>query len=247
MRHLPVLTYHAIANERSPLAITPLRFAEMMRALARGGWHTLTLAQLLHGMASGGWPARSFVLHFDDGFAGVAEHGLPLLQECGFHATVFVVSGWVGGWNDWPGQPASVPRWPLLDWQALGELSRLGMGIGAHSISHPRLPQLMPQEQERQVIESVRTIEDRLGVAVESFAYPYGEASSLVEAAVARHCQAGFGTRLDFVGPDSRVTSLERIDGYYLRPDLVDLMDRWGFASYLGVRRTGRAIRRRLR
>lgn len=243
---LPVLTYHAIANERSPLAVTPQRFAETMSALAAGGWHTLTIEQLLQGMASGGWPPRSFVLHFDDGFASVAEHGVPVLQGHGFHATLFIVTGRAGGWNDWPGQPSSVPRWPLMDWPALRDLARLGMAVGAHSISHPHLPRLAVKEQEREVIESLRTIEDRVGVAVQSFAYPYGESSRAVEAAVAEHYRAGFGTTLDFVGTYSRPTSLERIDGYYLRPDLVASMDQWWFDSYLGVRRTARALRRRL-
>jgi peptidoglycan/xylan/chitin deacetylase (PgdA/CDA1 family) len=219
----------------------------MLRALREGGWQTLTIDQLLEGRSTGVWPARSFVLHFDDGLISVAEHAVPILQDYGFQATVFVVSGWVGRWNDWPGQPASVPRWPLLDWPALRTLASMGMAIGAHSISHPRLPALSLEEQEREIIGSLQTIENRLGGSVQAFAYPYGESSRATEAVVARHCRAGFGTTLDFVGARSRVTALERIDGYYLRPELIHAMDRWWFDRYLGIRRTGRALKRRLR
>jgi peptidoglycan/xylan/chitin deacetylase (PgdA/CDA1 family) len=242
---IPVLTYHAIAEERSPLAVTPRRFAATMHALRESGWRTLTIEQLLQGLAAGEWPPRSFVLHFDDGLASIAEHGVPILQEHGFHATMFIVTGRVGRWNDWPGQPASVPRWPLLDWPALRELARLGMAIGAHSISHPHLPRLSRVEQEREVIESLRAVEDGLGAPVHSFAYPYGESTPVVEAAVAGHCRAGFGTALDFVGMQSRVTLLERIDGYYLRPDSAARMDQRWFDRYLGIRRAGRALKRR--
>lgn len=243
MVRLPVLTYHAIANERSPLAVTPARFAETMRVLQEGGWRTLTVDELLQGLSRGGWPARSFVLHFDDGFASVADHGVPVLEACGFHATMFIVTGWVGRRNDWPGQPASVPRWPLLDWPDLRTLARMGMAIGAHSISHPHLPALSAGEQEREVAGSLHAIEDGLGSPAETFAYPYGERTAAAEASVAMHCKAGFGTTLDCVGVRSRVTSLERIDGYYLRPEIVRLMDGWWFDRYLGIRRAGRALK----
>jgi peptidoglycan/xylan/chitin deacetylase (PgdA/CDA1 family) len=176
----------------------------------------------------------------------VAEYGAPIVQDCGFHATVFVVSGWVGRWNDWPGQPASAPRWRLMDWAALRSLADAGIAIGAHSISHPHLPRLSIGEQEREVVGSVRTLEDRLGVPVQSFAYPYGESSRAAEAAVAAHGKAGFGTTLDFVRRGSRIGSLERIDSYYLRPDVAGSLDRWWFDRYLGARRIARAIKRGL-
>jgi peptidoglycan/xylan/chitin deacetylase (PgdA/CDA1 family) len=216
-----------------------------MRALREGGWRTLTIEQLLRGRSAGAWPARSFVLHFDDGLTSVAEHAVPILQQFGFQATMFVVSGWVGRRNDWPGQPTSVPRWPLLDWPALRALASMGMAIGAHSISHPHLPALSFDQQEREIVGSVLAIEAALGGPVESFAYPYGEFSQATEAVVARHCRAGFGTTLDFVRLRSRVTALERIDGYYLRPDLSTALDRWWFDRYLALRRAGRAITRR--
>jgi peptidoglycan/xylan/chitin deacetylase (PgdA/CDA1 family) len=245
MVRLPVLTYHAIAKERSPLAVTPARFAETMRVLKEGGWHTLTLDDLLQGRADGGWPSRSFLLHFDDGFASVAEHGVPILQRYGFHATIFVVTDWVGRRNDWPGQPATVPRWPLLDWTALRGLVGLGVAIGGHSISHPHLTRLSAQERQREIVGSLQTLEDQLGRRASAFAYPYGDCSPSTESLVGDNCRAGFGTTLDFVGLRSRVTALERIDAYYLRPGRVRSMDRTWFSAYLGIRRAGRTLRHR--
>ncbi len=77
MNAVPVLTYHAIARARTPIAVSPGRFSDTMRAMKRAGWRTLGLDDLLTGLADGRWPDRTFALHFDDGFASVLEHGCP--------------------------------------------------------------------------------------------------------------------------------------------------------------------------
>jgi hypothetical protein len=81
---------------------------------------------------------------------------------------------------------------------------------------------------------------------VQSVAYPSGESSTAADAAVDGTLQRGFGTSLDFVRGDSRMTSLERIDSYYLRPDLAASLDRWQFDRDLRARRIARASTRAL-
>lgn len=46
--------------------------------------------------------------------------------------------------------------------------------IGAHGWSHRALSQLAPKEQRREIGENMRTLSDRLGVEIVSFAYPFG-------------------------------------------------------------------------
>jgi glycosyltransferase involved in cell wall biosynthesis/peptidoglycan/xylan/chitin deacetylase (PgdA/CDA1 family) len=46
--------------------------------------------------------------------------------------------------------------------------------IGAHGWSHRALTPLTPEEQRREIGENIRTLSDRLGVKVVSFAYPFG-------------------------------------------------------------------------
>ena len=50
--------------------------------------------EVLAGLGQGEWPARSFALHFDDGFQSVRDHAVPVLDACGFTATVCVVASW---------------------------------------------------------------------------------------------------------------------------------------------------------
>jgi hypothetical protein len=54
------------------------------------------------------------------------------------------------------------------------------------------------------------------GVAVTTFAYPYGDESPRLRALIAENFTAGCSTRLGQLRRDSPPESLERIDTYYL-------------------------------
>lgn len=75
------------------------------------------------------------------------------------------------------GAPAAPP--PYLDqpmsWEQAGELARMGFTIGAHSLTHPALGRLRESEIRKEVVESRRLLQARLGVPVRHFCYPYDE------------------------------------------------------------------------
>lgn len=83
--------------------------------------------------------------------------------------------------------PASAPEY--LDWRQLDDLAAAGFEIGGHTLDHPVLPAESPAEIVRQVGDCRSVIEKRLARPVHSFAYPNGDCSHAVCAAVA---QAGF-------------------------------------------------------
>jgi peptidoglycan/xylan/chitin deacetylase (PgdA/CDA1 family) len=55
------------------------------------------------------------------------------------------------------------------------ELRRRGHTIAGHSVSHPSLPQLEEDEQEREIGESVDWLGRLLGEGIDWFNYPYGD------------------------------------------------------------------------
>ncbi|HEX2045480.1 MAG TPA: polysaccharide deacetylase family protein [Gaiellaceae bacterium] len=67
-----------------------------------------------------------------------------------------------------------------------GELAALAAApaieVGAHSLSHPRLSRIVPDEQRAEIAGSRRRLEELTGVTVTSFSYPHGD----VDATVAR-------------------------------------------------------------
>jgi peptidoglycan/xylan/chitin deacetylase (PgdA/CDA1 family) len=116
---------------------------------------------------------RQVALTFDDGYRGLLDHALPVLERFGFRATFFLVSDRVGGTNAWDAQHGDAPR-ALMSWDEAAGLLARGMEIGAHSRTHPFLPDLPDRVLEDEVRRSKETIEDRLGRPVRYFAYPHG-------------------------------------------------------------------------
>ncbi len=71
----------------------------------------------------------------------------------------------------------------------LRKLKQAGHEIGAHSVTHPILPQLDERVLAREIGESKRHLEGWLGEPVDGFCYPNGDVDDRVEAATRR---AGF-------------------------------------------------------
>lgn len=62
-----------------------------------------------------------------------------------------------------------------LSWEQIGQLSRDPLvTIGAHTVNHPVLRKLSPEQAKEEILESKRSIESNLNDEVNHFAYPFG-------------------------------------------------------------------------
>lgn len=238
---LPVLTYHAIDSTGSVTATDPRRFAETLDALGDAGFRAVDLEDWL----AQGRPEveRGFAVTFDDGLRSilevahvVARHRVP--------ATVFLVTDRMGDDNDWPGQPARIPRAPLLSWSDLPGLAALGFRFAAHGRSHVALEGCDDARLASELQGSRDAVEQHLGRSCRLLAYPYGRSDARVRRAAARVFTAAFGTRLDEATRSQDAFDLARIDAFYLRSGraLERLISgRW--TGWLRIRRTLRAAR----
>ncbi len=147
-----------------------------------------------------------------------AREALPHLVRAGFTATLFVVAGRIGGETDWRGWPPDTSRERLLDAAALAEVAAAGVEIGAHAVSHLRLSTLGADAARREVLDGRRRLEDLLSRPVRSFAYPFGDVTPAMARLVRERFEAGFGIRLAYASPRSRLEAFERIDAYYAPP-----------------------------
>jgi peptidoglycan/xylan/chitin deacetylase (PgdA/CDA1 family) len=68
------------------------------------------------------------------------------------------------------------PEPRVLDWDAVRRLTRQVVSLGAHTHNHYLLSRLDDAEVSSEIETSVRLIRERTGAAVQSFAYPNGEA-----------------------------------------------------------------------
>ena len=169
---LRMLFYHRVTADRDPLGVSPGRFRAQMEHLAREGWRATDLVEAAGQLTHGGPPDRLIGLSFDDGYADVIEHAMPVLEELGFSATVFVVPGLLDGdvtfdWYD------EVPR--MMSWDDVTRLDGDSpLRFEAHSVTHPNLLTLDDDAARREIAGSKEALEAKLGRPVEAFAYPAG-------------------------------------------------------------------------
>ncbi|MFO0809730.1 MAG: polysaccharide deacetylase family protein [Gemmataceae bacterium] len=242
-----ILTYHSIDDSGSVISVPPATFRRQMTALARRGYSGVTLSHLLDvwdGKADA--TNRVVAVTFDDGFANLSDHALPVLAELGFGATIFAVQAYAGRHNDWPSQPPGVPRLPLLTAARLRDCVAAGMEVGHHTATHPPLDALGPAEVRAELVNAKHALEDALGGPVRTFAYPYGRLPDPAgEALVRDHFRAACGVRLRAACPVDDRYRLPRVDMYYFRPPMV--CEWYGTSRgqwYLRARGVGRTLRR---
>lgn len=105
---------------------------------------------------------------------------------------------------------------PLLTWTDVRTLQKLGMRIGAHTVTHANLPSAGAEEAAFEVTESKRLIEAETAAKVKSFSYPNGGAERYFSAAI-RHVVRGAGyssattSENGFAELDADVFMLKRI------------------------------------
>jgi peptidoglycan/xylan/chitin deacetylase (PgdA/CDA1 family) len=184
---VPILMYHRVAAD-GPAGLRPYRIEpdvldRQLSYLHRFGYRTATVDEIWHAKVSGlPVPGRVVALTFDDGYQDFAEVAWPLLRRYGFTATVYLVTGHVGGRAEWDsqfGEPA-----PLMDWQTVRALAREGICFGAHSSTHPRLTTVNREQLAQELTAPREAFIEHLGKPPLGFCYPFSDHSADVRSAV---------------------------------------------------------------
>lgn len=242
---LSILTYHSLDTSDSVISTSPENFARQMDCLANIGFRGIALREAVaHREATGAWPGKCAVLTFDDGYANFYDSAWPVLLRHGFTATLFIVSDHMGKQNDWAPAPYGLGKCNILSWQQAAEVSAAGIEIGAHTRTHPHLRRLSAIEAQQEIVVSRVEIENQVGRAVKSFAYPFGETNPESTECVKKEFHAACTTVLQRANGGS-LHSLPRVDMYYLRTQRkLERLLKGQLDQYLRIRRWGRSIRR---
>lgn len=173
LRGIPILMYHSINNHVGTTHpyyetnTTPEMFTRHMEFLNGNGYSAVGLEEALQSLSAGEDAANCVVITFDDGFRDFYSVAYPILREFGFVATVFLTTGLINDQRlQWKGAD-------LMTWAEVRELQTLGIRFGSHTVNHPELERLDEKQIDREVGQSKQTLEDKFGVPIKSFAYPY--------------------------------------------------------------------------
>ena len=80
----------------------------------------------------------------------------------------------------------------ILTWDQIHTMQHAGIAFGSHTLTHPVVSQLAPAELERELADSKLLLEERLGVRVTDFAFPFGKASDCGSAALNMLSRCGY-------------------------------------------------------
>jgi len=189
-------------------------------------------------------PPRSAAITFDDGFKNVYSLAYPILTEHGYTATVFLVPGHSGKRNRWNGQPKGIPVLDLLDWEEIKEMACIGIDFGAHTMDHPDLSKLSFDQARREILNSKKAIQKHLEKEVPFFAYPYGRYTNEIKALIKDEFSGACSDRFGFLGPESDIYILPRIDMYYFsNHNFFRFIGTSFFSFYIRVRSVLRSMR----
>jgi len=181
-RYPRILMYHMISTPRpvalfNGLRVSPQLFERQLRWLSAQGWHSFTVSELL--ARAGTLPEKSFAITFDDGYADNALQALPLLKKYRCKATLYLVVDRFD--RDWSLQrkkrhdEAELKRETKLSDQQVQEMLDSGcIELGSHSMTHANFLRIESEAVGRELIDSKHALEERFGVSVGSFAYPFG-------------------------------------------------------------------------
>jgi peptidoglycan/xylan/chitin deacetylase (PgdA/CDA1 family) len=189
---VPVLAYHKVAEIPAGARfecnyVRPATFVGQLRWLRAAGYQSITFGQYLSHRQDGvPLPQRPILITFDDGYRSNLEIAAPILRRFGFTATVFVVTGLIGGTNVW--DPDEIQE-PLLSADEIRQLAALGFDIQSHTHTHARLTTLTPAEALDELRRSRMALADVLGRPASVIAYPWGDHS---ETTCALAAQAGY-------------------------------------------------------
>ncbi len=180
-RIVHVFCYHGVEPETENFYFNRTAdFEEQMQTLADEGFASITCKQLADYLAGEqDIPEKSVLLTFDDGNLCVYEKACPIMEKHGFKATLFLITGSMGGKT-------------RMDWQHVRDLHSRGYEIGAHTVTHANLTKRSEgqsvEEHEASVVkeltESKEKIEQMIDEPVVAVAYPYGNYDEFVMSAV---------------------------------------------------------------
>ena len=185
----PILCYHKIAPPPAKarikgLYLDPKLFFSQMNEVSQAALISTLPNEAARSMGS------SITITFDDGFTNNLTAAAPLMQQAGIRAINYLVADRIGQTSDWEAREGGEAD-PLMNESQIREWLAAGHWIGAHTCTHPRLSRLSRDRAREEITAGRKKLEDRFGIPVEHFAYPYGDYN---ETTVELVQEAGFQT-----------------------------------------------------
>ena len=183
-----ILLYHRVAEQQPGVPdptfnVTPEGFRMQLQGILERGFRPWPLRKVLETIRSKKkLPCRVFAVTFDDGFENNYLNALPILEELGIPATIFLATAYLGTdrpfpFDDW--SEAGNPAVPAIAWRPLSmsqchELAGHDLiDLGAHTHTHDSFIDNISGFR-TDLRENLRVLKAEFGVTRPVFAFPFG-------------------------------------------------------------------------
>ncbi len=167
-RVVPRETYDTFTGTEQIFSTPEDRFRQHVTWLLEAGYSLVSLDALTEHLTHGSaLPPKPVFLSFDDGCESVYKNALPILNDLGAPATVFVTideNAWIfhrGEYNE--------RRMTIEEMQSC---EAGGISIGSHAVTHRGLNEMSRDEVLEELVRSRETLSEWVGVPVRHFAVP---------------------------------------------------------------------------
>ena len=164
-RTLRVLMYHKVNDLQPNDDRANAVFAEQMGLLDGLGYTPVSLDQVRDHYVDGApLPAGAVLITFDDGYRDNLENALPILQQNGYPAVIFVPIGFLDGDRPLPHEEALRTlgvRNATVGGHELEALEAGGIRVESHGIGHRPVSELEPAEAAREIALSKLRLKQR--------------------------------------------------------------------------------------
>jgi peptidoglycan/xylan/chitin deacetylase (PgdA/CDA1 family) len=218
-----ILVYHSISEDPlNPFSVSPKDFEEQVRTLSQE-YNVVSLEELLACINNEEKeiPLDSVAITLDDGFKDNYTYAYPILRGYAAPATMFVIVTRLESNGALPSPSVGQGSDRYLSWDQVIEMSKNGISIGSHTLTHRWLTGITLEEARREIVESKERLEQRLGKPVSLFAYPGGRVCDFAPDIKALVAESGYsGACIGLNGTNGRNT-----DPYLLRRTKIEMGD----------------------
>ena len=179
-KEIPIIYYHRVIKDLSQagkhgIYVTAEMFDEHLHYLKTKGFQTVSFAEALQ-IKRESRKGKFVIITFDDGYEDNYLYAYPILKEYGYSAIIFLVAGLqTNSWDE------KEPQVRMLGTSQIKEMHKNGIEFGSHTLSHCDLTKVSLQEADRELRESKKMLEDKLGFEIKSIAYPYGNCNDEIK------------------------------------------------------------------
>lgn len=175
----PILMYHSVNPQPIAgrmLTVSPKTFQRQMRFLKTRHYNVLKLEELAGLIKKKKKiPADTVAITLDDGYKDNFLYAFPVLKKYELPVTIFIITNEVGrSQND------------RLSWNDIRAMRDSGLVFfGSHTLGPEPLVNIESEEElKRQIFESKKVLQEKLGVPVTLFSYPEGRFNEKIKGLV---------------------------------------------------------------